>query len=236
MSKYYLVDVKSITSKVARSSFKVDELEKIAQNILTSGGLLSPLLLKQTGIESYDVVAGDLEYYAAVRAKEINPRVAEMVNAFVVPKDLVETALEQFNTLHGLSKTEVVKKASSQPSGSNSEQITNLEARLDGFLNDIRQGQERDINRLEKKISALQEQLPSKVEPLIVFNTYSTAELLQKMNTAGVKGKTAEKIINGIEKAREKEAFVSFKDVIKRVNGLGETRMLTMLDAWGKMY
>lgn len=236
MSKYYLVDVKNITSKVARSSFKVDELEKIAQNILTIGGLLSPLLLKQTGIESYEVVAGDLEYYAALRAKEINPRAAEMVNAFVVPKDLIETALEQFNTLHGLSKTEVVKPSSPESAGSSGQQIANIEARLDEFLRDIKQNQQDIVESFDKKVSELQAQLPSQVEPLKIFNTYKTAELLQKMNTAGVKGKTAEKIISGIEKAREKEAFTSFKDVIKRVNGLGEGRMLTMLDAWGRMY
>ena len=56
------------------------------------------------------------------------------------------------------------------------------------------------------------------------------------MSMAAIKGKTAEKLINGIEKARSKEPFTSFKDVIKRVDGLGDGRMLTMLDAWGGMY
>lgn len=87
MTEYYLVDVKSIQSTTPRSKFKVDQLETLAQSILETGGLLSPLLLKQTGPESYEVLAGDLEYYAAVRAKEIDPRKGEMVNAFVIPQN-----------------------------------------------------------------------------------------------------------------------------------------------------
>ena len=85
MSEYYMVDVRSITSHAPRSRFDVKQLEELARSIVSSEGLLSPLLLKQIGPESYEVIAGDFEYYAAVRAKELFPREAEMVNAFVVP-------------------------------------------------------------------------------------------------------------------------------------------------------
>lgn len=50
------------------SEFAVDDLENLAQSILKSDGLLMPLILKQIGPESYEVLAGDREYYAAVRA------------------------------------------------------------------------------------------------------------------------------------------------------------------------
>ncbi|KPQ32788.1 MAG: ParB-like nuclease domain [Phormidesmis priestleyi Ana] len=241
MSEYYLVDVKSITTKAPRSSFKVDEIDALAQSILSSGGLLSPLLLKQTGIESYEVLAGDLEYYAAARAKELNPRAAEMVNAFVVPNDLAETAVKQLEALKKISTTQspATKPAEAKQTKGNSfegQRLTNLEARMEEIFGDIKQTRQQDMHSLEQKITALQHQLPTKIEPLEVFNTASTAELLQKMNMAAIKGKTAEKLINGIEKARSKEPFTSFKDVIKRVDGLGDGRMLTMLDAWGGMY
>lgn len=241
MSEYYLVDVKSITAKAPRSAFKVDEIDTLAQSILASGGLLSPLLLRQTGMESYEVLVGDLEYYAAARAKELNPRAAEMVNAFVVPNDLAETAVKQ---IEALKKTSATQSPATRPSeakptkGSSldSQRLTNLEARMEEVFGDIKQTQQKDMRSLEQKIAALQQQLPTKIEPLEVFNTASTAELLQKMNAAAIKGKTAEKLINGIEKARSKSPFTSFKDVIKRVDGLGDGRMLTMLDAWGGMY
>jgi len=90
-----LVDVSGITSTVPRSAFDADQVESLAQSILESGGLLSPIVLKQTGPESYEVLAGDLEYHAAARAKELDPRKGEMVNAYVVPPQHQAAAVAQ---------------------------------------------------------------------------------------------------------------------------------------------
>ncbi|NJR53858.1 MAG: DUF655 domain-containing protein [Acaryochloris sp. CRU_2_0] len=49
---------------------------------------------------------------------------------------------------------------------------------------------------------------------------------------ASIKGKTAEKIITSILKERKKQGFSSFSDVVKRVEGLGDKRMVAILDAW----
>jgi ParB-like nuclease domain len=242
MSEYYLVDVKSITSKVLRSEFKVDELEALAKSILEANGLLSPLLLKQTGVDSYEVLAGDREYYAAVRAKEINPRAAEMVNAFIIPEDLEDAAIKQFASLHATRSTVIPDPPSTsepKPPASSSiadQRLTNLESRLDEALRDIKQTQQREVQRLEQQITTLQQKIPQKVEPLEIFNTANTAELLQKMAIAGIRGKRAEKLIENIEKARKQSSFTSFTDVVSRIGGLGDKRMLTILDAWGGMY
>lgn len=240
MSKHYLVDVKSITSKVSRSEFQVDDLETLAQSILAADGLLSPLLLKQTGIESYEVLVGDREYYAAVRAKEINPRAAEMVNAFIVPDKLEGAAVEQLKSLRPAhpdipSESVPTKTPPGSPSGA-AQRITNLESRMDEALRDIKQTQQREVQRLEQQIIALQRQIPQKVEPLEIFNTANTVELLQKMAIAGIRGKTAEKLIKGIEKARVKAPFTSFADVVSRVDGLAEKRMLSILDACSGLF
>jgi hypothetical protein len=241
MSEYYLVDVRSITSKLPRSEFKVDELETLAQNILEANGLLSPLLLKQTGVDSYEVLAGDREYYAAVRAKEINPRAAEMVNAFIIPEDLEDAAIKQFAALHQTQTPTTLKPytdASSPTEASTTieQRMTNLESRLDAGLQEIKQSHQRDVQRLEQQITSLQQQIPQKVEPLEIFNAATAAELLQKMAIAGIRGKTAEKLIKNIEKARKQSPFTSFTDIVSRVDGLADKRMLTILDAWGGMY
>lgn len=240
MSEYYLVDVKSITSKVPRSEFQVEELDILAQSILAANGLLSPLLLKQTGVNSYEVLAGDREYYAAARAKELNPRAAEMVNAFVIPDNLEAVAVEQFAALHQTQPSVISNPLSgTTPPTTTSvteHRLTNLESRLDGALQEMKQTQQRDAQRLEQQIKALQQQIPQKIEPLEIFNTVSTAELLQKMASAGLRGKTAEKLIKGIEEARNESPFTSFTDVVSRVKGLADKRMLMILDAWGGMY
>ncbi|BAU44474.1 ParB N-terminal domain-containing protein [Leptolyngbya sp. O-77] len=242
MSEYYLVDVKSIISKVPRSQFAVDEIEALAKSILAAGGLLSPILLKQTGAESYEVLAGDREYYAAVRAREINPREAEMVNAFVVPEGMSDAAVEQFERSRALhpslpsvpiSDTQTPTLA---PPAYVDQRITNLESRLDAAIQDMKQTQQRDMQRLEQQLQALQQQIPQKVEPLEIFNTAAPETLMQKLAIAGIRGKTAETLIKNMEKARAKAPFTSFVDVVKRVEKLGEKRMLSILDAWNGVF
>lgn len=243
MSEYYLVDVKSITSKVSRSQFSVDEIETLAREILAAGGLLSPILLRQTGAASYEVLAGDREYYAAVRAREIDPREGEMVNAFVVPEDRVEAAIAQFksvksvksvNSGHLDSGHQSLASQSDSPaiiSADTDRRLTNLESRLDTAIQDIKQTHQQDIQRLQQQLQALQQQIPQKVEPLEIFNTAAPTELMKKLLSAGIRGKTNETLVKNIEKARAKAPFTSFTDVVKRVEKLGEKRMLNILDA-----
>ncbi|WP_448602548.1 ParB N-terminal domain-containing protein [Thermoleptolyngbya sp.] len=233
MSEYYLVDVKSITSKTPRSQFRVDEIETLARKILAAGGLLSPILLKQTGAESYEVLAGDREYYAAVRAREINPQDGEMVNAFVVPEDKVEAAIEQFKSVHPSSVSDSDPTAS--PSADINQRLTNLESRLDTAIQDMKQAHQRDVQRLEQQLQALQQQIPGKVEPLEVFNTASPVDLKKKLAIAGIRGKTSDTLIKNIEKARTKAPFTSLTDVVRRVEKLGDRRMVSILDAWNEL-
>jgi ParB-like chromosome segregation protein Spo0J len=99
MIKCHFVDVKSISSKLPRSSFDEAEIEVLADAILATNGLLRPLILERTGAETYQVIAGDREYYAAVRAKEKDIKKAEMVNAFVIEPIDRAAALAQLDLL-----------------------------------------------------------------------------------------------------------------------------------------
>jgi len=101
--KFYTVDVKNITCDVPHSSFDNHVLDSLADMIIESGGIIRPLILKPTGLETYTVVEGNLEYYAAVRAKEKNPRQCEMVNAFVISPKSEETISQQIAALKGIN-------------------------------------------------------------------------------------------------------------------------------------
>ena len=79
-------DVSKITSDVPRSEFSEAKIEQLADLILQGGGVIRPLVLRQTGIDNYTVLDGHLEYYAAVRAREKDARRGEMVNAFIISK------------------------------------------------------------------------------------------------------------------------------------------------------
>jgi hypothetical protein len=95
MLKCLFVDLTSIKSKIPKSQFDRATIEKLADLILASDGLLSPLILIADGVERYKIVEGDLAYYAALRAKEKDLRKAEMVNAFVIPAEHQQVAIEQ---------------------------------------------------------------------------------------------------------------------------------------------
>lgn len=76
--------VKEITSNVDSSNFNDFDIQELAELILEAEGVIRPITVKPTGIDSYEVIDGHLEYWSAVKAKQINPRDGERIGAFVV--------------------------------------------------------------------------------------------------------------------------------------------------------
>jgi ParB-like nuclease domain len=99
MIKCYFVDIKDINSDLPRSNFIESDLERLANLILETDGLIRPLILKKSGDEKYTVIEGHREYYAALIAKEKNSSKAEMVNAFVINANIQASAIEQLQLL-----------------------------------------------------------------------------------------------------------------------------------------
>ncbi len=94
-----LVAVKKINSTVPRSNFSESELNRAAQLILKAEGIINPLVIRRTSLESYEVVDGDFEYHVAARAREIDPRKGEMIGAFIIDSENEEVLLEQIKAL-----------------------------------------------------------------------------------------------------------------------------------------
>ncbi|WP_254568477.1 hypothetical protein [Oscillatoria sp. HE19RPO] len=94
-----LVAVKKITSSVPRETFSELELEQVAKLSLEASGLINPMVLRRTSMQSYEVVDGHFEYYAAVKAKELEPMKGEMIPAFLLEPENEEVLLEQVKVL-----------------------------------------------------------------------------------------------------------------------------------------
>ncbi len=101
-----LVAVKKIVSTVPRSNFADRDLEKVAQLILELGGLINPIILRRNGMDAYEIVDGDFEYYAAAKAREINPLKGETIGAFILEPENEELLLEQVQALRKCTITE----------------------------------------------------------------------------------------------------------------------------------
>ncbi|MBO1352209.1 MAG: Rho termination factor N-terminal domain-containing protein [Hormoscilla sp. GUM202] len=94
-----LIAVKRIQSQVPRDRFPAEDLESAAQLSLAASGLINPIILRRTSLQSYEVVDGHFEYYIAVRAREIDPRKGETIGAFILEPDNSEAILEQVKAL-----------------------------------------------------------------------------------------------------------------------------------------
>jgi hypothetical protein len=94
-----LVPVKKISSPVDGSTFDDNALNTTANLILKVEGIINPLIVRRTSLESYQVVEGHFEYYAAVKAREIDARKGEMIGAFIIESDNEEFLIEQAKIL-----------------------------------------------------------------------------------------------------------------------------------------
>jgi len=94
-----LIAVKKIKSQVPRDRFPAEDLESAAELSLAANGLINPIILRRTSLQSYEVVDGHFEYYIAVRAREIDPRQGETIGAFILEPSNSEAILEQVKAL-----------------------------------------------------------------------------------------------------------------------------------------
>lgn len=97
-----LVDLDNITPKVDISEFSADEIENMANLILRTGGIVRPIILKRTGIESCEIVTGDFEYHATIKASEIDPEHSGMIRGFIITEEEEENVKKQQEILRGL--------------------------------------------------------------------------------------------------------------------------------------
>jgi hypothetical protein len=167
MIKFSMVDVESVTSSVPRSNFDEAALDTLADMILESGGILKPLVLKKTGFEQYSVFDGHFEYYAAVRAREKNPREGEMVNAWIVSSESESAVVKQAETLTMLSspaaaKVEIkpVLVSSDNETKLSKELIQQVEKLLEQQKTSIDEQLKTTHEKLDKIISSLIPPLP----------------------------------------------------------------------------
>ncbi len=140
------VPVVQITSNIPRSNFSEQKIQLYAQLILESEGTIKPLVLRSLNLESYEVIDGHLEYYAAARAREIDLKKGEMIGAFVIEiKDEKEDAIKkQIKLLRNSQST-----SHPDPKSSESENIHEIKTSLQSFQSQI-ESLVNQVDRLNK--------------------------------------------------------------------------------------
>ena len=166
-----LVLVKKITSTVPRSNFAERDLEKLAQLILELGGLINPIILRRNGMDAYEIVDGDFEYYAAAKAREINPMKGETIGAFILEPENEGLLLEQVQALRKSAKTEnlvenpetgfLYENTSSQPADSITNPVSLVEV-----PNFCENETPQELSSLEQRLTNIEAQFASQINEL----------------------------------------------------------------------
>jgi hypothetical protein len=134
------IDLDTITPPAVPSSqFPLHQVENLANLFLKAGDTVSPILVRKISPIAFEVLEGHFEYYAAIKAQEIEEQFTA-IRAYVVPSDLESTILEQYKFLRSPSTT-----IPTPP------QVTNASPYLDKI-------EEAITNRLEQKLTAVIEQ------------------------------------------------------------------------------
>lgn len=226
------IAVRKITSNKPRSEFDNNKIEQAARSIIAAEGVINPLVVRRTGMNSFELVDGDFEYHAAARAKEIDLAVGENIAAYIIEEEaenekLLKEQLEIFRK-PSLSAPE----PSSIKHSSNLEiRLTNIESRTDRRFSDLEQQDKELAQKIADLEIALNERLPEKIPPLKIFNENQEAELAQKLSTS-VGAKKASNFAQQIIEARITKPFKSLAEVVAKINGLGDKTMLKIIDRW----
>ncbi|MEG4997398.1 ParB/Srx family N-terminal domain-containing protein [Microcoleus sp. B4-D4] len=178
-----LVAVKKIVSAVPSSNFAQPDLEKLARLILNLGGLINPIIVRRTGMDSYEIVDGNFEFYAAARAKEIEPFKGETIGAFILEPENEELLLAQLEILRSGAVSEsrgesatpeessitesVGENPVSEPPSSFEQRLINIEARLENEINELKAEHAREKQVLAERIQEV-ENLFSQQLPLLI--------------------------------------------------------------------
>ncbi|MEA5534946.1 hypothetical protein [Crocosphaera sp. XPORK-15E] len=225
-----LVSVKRINSSVPRSNFNEEDIEKASQAILDAEGIINPIILEKTDLESYEVFSGYFEYYAAVRAREIDPRKGEMIGAFIMENDKEDAIKKQIEILRSPSTpAPPIIDTESQRLFNLESRLTNIEMRSEIRINELKQDHQNQIDDLKNQIKEIQKNIHKTVEALQAFNTFSLEKLTSELIRVNFANKS--KIISNIIKAREtKGEFKSFADLINKVDKLGDKTVIKIID------
>jgi hypothetical protein len=262
MISFSLVDVKIIDSPVSRSTFPETALDSLSDIMLECDGLLRPLVLKRMGVESYTVVDGHLEYYAAVRAREKNPRKGEMVYAFVFAPKNEELILKQTELLKSFAESKSnqgVKispaQAPLQPDQERLQDLPvqtaiqpdlearflNIEVRIENRMSELKAEYSQNLHRIEEMLDQKVEERLKDIEsrnpkPAPLLESLNNLELPESQLASRLKkAGINNKIIANIVNERNTtpfEPFINFEDVMARINGVAAKTMIKMIDGW----
>jgi hypothetical protein len=234
-----IIDLDSIHVDSVSAPFqpedKATEIEALAHTIVELGGLIEIPLVRTVQIDEYELVSGHLEYYAFLKARELDSNLPDRITVFILKPKLERAMLKQHEVSQAVRRLE-----SSHPSepevGSSSLDVSNLGSRIDVSSKQLAAA----IQQLKSEIiAAIDAKLPQPLSPLEAFNRIDEPAVQEQVfrKLEFLNQRKARKIIERIhehKKAHSKSEFKKFRDVldILEKGTLSEKKMLEVIDRW----
>ena len=222
MWKFLRIDLDNISSSEALSSFDQNKLENLANLIIYMGGIVCPITLKQTGFEQYEILNGNLEYYASRIARERNSSI-ETISSIVINHEYEDNAKQQIQLLRS-------ELNAPKPDIENHPDIEKCltEFRLN-ITNEL-QAMREEIKRLEEKIIISPPSPPSPPS----YPSPPSKSILELLNTCDAnqlrKAGIPPASVNDFLKKRSEKPFDSVEDIQRGVTGIGQVRLAKLID------
>lgn len=244
-----IIDIDSI--QVKDSLFdperNVTKIEALANTIIDLGGLVNIPVVQQINLEDYELISGHLEYYAYLKAVQINSKLPDRLTVFISNKKNKAAISKQLEILETIENTQKDVPTSVSTVTNSSEvdlQIKNLQSSIkhnsEVFQNEIEKLKTEFLSELENK-------LPKPIPPLEAFNRILEPEIaLQLQRKLEFMGSSkAKKIVSGLQEVSKSEnhkPFENFTEIVgllkekqknnRTVRLISEEKMLALIDRW----
>ena len=154
-----LVEVRTLSSDQPGSNFDEQKIEQAAQLIIAAEGIINPIIVSRTGINSFQVIAGHFEYYAAAIARELNLEIGEAIAAYIIEGDNEAIINQQIALFRPPQQSEpnpsiaIDNNIASIQVNTLETRLTNLESRIDRRLEELTSEYSQKISNWNKKLS-----------------------------------------------------------------------------------
>jgi hypothetical protein len=217
MWKFLRIDLDNISSSEALSSFDQNKLENLANLIIYMGGIVCPITLKQTGFEQYEILNGNLEYYASRIARERNSSI-ETISSIVINHEYEDNAKQQIQLLRP-------ELNAPKPDIDNHPDIEKCLTEFRLSITNELQAMREEIKRLEEKIIISAASPPPSPPSKSILELLNSCDANQ-LKKVGIPPAS----VNDFLKKRSEKPFDSVEDIQRGVTGIGQVRLAKLID------
>lgn len=250
-----LLDIESIQPSKQRNydvSRAAVEIEALAYSIVEAQVLLSIPIVKSIDFENYELISGELEFNAYLKALELDKNLPDRIGVYIVDAKEENVALKQ---------VELTRQAISD-GGSLVSQNESLKLMLENILKRLESNQE-TVSRIEEKMvtQEIMHQMIEHIMSALTKNISDTTLSVQAPNSLGMlhdienisnpsieakvyrnfstflgRGKKINKLMNLLKDAKKQdESLQSFDSILNVISGKGliaENRLRIISENW----